>query len=92
MESPPIQLSTVFTDDFRFFEANHGQYPCDAAAVFGCVADLRAALQSFRETTQCSGERPRGGEEEEECADCGTTEPALLPAGSTDEEDSDKLA
>ncbi len=53
MASSPIQLCTVFTDDFRFFESNHALYPTDASAVFGCVADLRKALKAFRECASC---------------------------------------
>ena len=49
-----IQLSNVFSDDYKYFESNHAIHPTDAATVFGCVADLRAALQAFREAAQRS--------------------------------------
>lgn len=47
--SQSVQLSNVFSDDYKYFESNHVHYPMDAATVFGCVADLRVALQAFRE-------------------------------------------
>jgi len=47
--SQPIQLSNVFTDDYKYFESNHTLFPHNAATVFGCVAELRTALQAFRE-------------------------------------------
>jgi hypothetical protein len=52
--SHPMQLSNVFSEDYEYFESNHVHYPTDAAAVFGCVADLRVALQAFRDAAQRS--------------------------------------
>jgi len=49
--SGPIQLPKLFSEDYSHFESTHDKYPVDAAAVFGCVADLRVALQVFREAT-----------------------------------------
>jgi hypothetical protein len=48
MDSSPAQLRNVFSEDYEYFQSNHVQFPDNAATVFGCVADLRTALQSFR--------------------------------------------
>lgn len=50
MEPPQSgQLSTVFSDDYKYFESNHIFHPIHAATVFECVAGLRVALQAFRD-------------------------------------------
>jgi hypothetical protein len=57
----PFELSTVFTDDFMFFEANHERCPHEAAIVFEFVSGLRTALQEFRESalpTICESAEP----------------------------------
>ena len=48
MDSSLIQLPNVFSEDYEYFQSNHALFPDNAATVFGCVADLRSALQSFR--------------------------------------------
>jgi hypothetical protein len=48
MDPSPIQPPNVFSEDYEYFQSNHVQFPDDAATVFGCVTDLRSALQSFR--------------------------------------------
>ena len=48
------QLANVFTDDYKLFESSHHLYPDPAAVVFGCVSDLRVALNAFREATRVS--------------------------------------
>jgi hypothetical protein len=61
MESAqPVHLSNIFTEDYKHFESNFEKHPDEAKAVFGYVAELRAALQAFREATLGKG----GGEEE----------------------------
>ena len=52
--SPPplVRLSNVFSEDYEYFQSNHAQFPDSASTVFGCVADLRAALQAFRGAVQ----------------------------------------
>jgi hypothetical protein len=50
--SQPVQLSNVLSDDYKYFESNHSQYPLDAAAVFGSVEDLRRALSVFRDAVR----------------------------------------
>ncbi len=53
MESsnPIVMIPNIFSEDYRHFEATCEQHPDAAKVVFGYVADLRAALQAFREAT-----------------------------------------
>ena len=55
-----VNLSNIFTEDYKHFESNFEKHPDEAKAVFGYVAELRAALQAFREATLGKAE----GEEE----------------------------
>ena len=42
---------SVFNDDYTFFENQHATHPARAEAVFRIVAELRAALSTFRRET-----------------------------------------
>jgi hypothetical protein len=59
--SQSVQLSNVISDDYKYFESNHIYYPVDAATVFGCVAELRVALQAFREAATHSKQQADTG-------------------------------
>ena len=101
MESAqPVHLSNIFTEDYKHFESNFEKHPDEAKAVFGYVAELRAALQAFREATLGKGEggsghssevkeetNSSGGIESEEkkvAAEPDGADPASLLLGSVD--------
>jgi hypothetical protein len=93
MESTqPVNLSNIFTEDYKHFESNFEKHPDEAKAVFGYVAELRAALQAFREATlgKAEGEEEsrhssEGKEEEpDKVAEPGGPDPASLLLGSAD--------
>jgi hypothetical protein len=92
----PNQLSNILSEDYRHFEASHERYPLEAEQVFGRVADLRAALQAFREATL--GDRKGVEEEDTVGGPIGAekpdiSQPALLPSaeGSVDQEENSIL-
>jgi hypothetical protein len=53
MESsnPIIMIPNLFSEDYKHFESTCMHHPEKAEVVFGYVANLRAALQAFREAT-----------------------------------------
>ncbi len=59
MESsnPIIPLPNLFSEDYKHFESTCKDHPEKAEVVFGYVADLRAALQAFREATTTVGSK-----------------------------------
>ena len=82
MESAqPVQLSNIFTEDYKHFETNFEKHPEEAKAVFGYVAELRAALQAFREATIG---RVGGEEVENKAAEPESADPASLLLGSSE--------
>jgi hypothetical protein len=82
----------IFTEDYKHFESNFEKHPDEAKAVFGYVAELRAALQAFREATlgkaeseEESSHSSEGREEEQEkVAEPDGANPASLLLGSAD--------
>ena len=82
---PAVSLTSVFADDYRYFESNHAIFPDSASTVFGCVADLRSALQVFRGAADRGG--PDGPSEDGVPGIVEMAEPVLLASsvGSVDE-------
>ena len=56
--STPTRMATegaslcVFSEDFNHFEKNHDAFPVEAQRVLDSIAELRAALGSFRQKTE----------------------------------------
>ena len=95
--SQPIHLSNILSEDYKHFESTYEQHPQEAKVVFSYVADLRAALQAFREATIGGGAKAGKMDKASEVSDATVDEslaerpdvaslPVLTDSGSVETE------